>query len=57
MNGVTVTVRLSAESAAFMRKCIGDVQGGKRDAFIEAAIAALAEALLDHNDAVPSESD
>jgi hypothetical protein len=57
MSTVTVAVNLSADSAAFMRKCIGDADGPERDSFFEAAIAALAEALLDLNSAVSPEYD
>jgi hypothetical protein len=46
MAGMTVSVRLSAGAAIFMRKCIGDAEGVERDAFFEAAISALAEELL-----------
>lgn len=52
MSAVTVKVNLSAASAAFMRKCIGDADGAERDAFFEVAVGALAEKLVELSEAV-----
>lgn len=46
MAGVTVTARLSADSADLMRKCVEVTDQDDVDAFFEAAIGALAAELL-----------